>query len=341
MFVRRSARWGTVMLAASLAASACGGQEEATATDPVFALERDVVDGIEPLALVDPSAEIPAKDLRLLLQSLLSEHVMLSIETMRMTIDEDDPTETVAQLTTNTDELTGAIGLIYGRDGAFAFDQLWTNHIEFFHRYASALRAGDETELESVRLELGHYEHDFSSYLEAATAGELDVHTVEHVLHSHVTQLLDQADAWASGRYDRAFAIGLEAHDHGGLIATALASGFASQNPELFPGDVVSEANDRCATAQLRSSFALFAAADAMLADASGDVDRTVAAESAAASALTATEGAVETAEVVDRVLAAFRSEVAASSGAIGAVVPAARDARMAELAALLVDDCS
>ncbi|MEZ5227820.1 MAG: hypothetical protein R2710_14440 [Acidimicrobiales bacterium] len=161
---------------------------------------------------------------------------------------------------------------------------------------------------------------------EAATAGELDVHTVEHVLHSHVTPAPRPGRCLGFGRYDRSRDRS-QKHDHGGLIATALASGFASKNPELFPGDVVSEANDRCwqrRSSGLRSPCLL----PPMRCWPTPRVTSTgPSPPSAAASALTATEGAVETAEVVDRVLAAFRSEVAASSGAIGAVVPAARRA--------------
>ncbi len=341
MLTSRPARLGAALIGLCLAAGACSSEATVEQSEPVFAIERDVVSNVQPLALIDPTAAIPAADLRLLLQSLLTEHSMLSIEAMRLAIDGGDASATVQELTANTDGLTAAIGLIYGQDGAFAFDQLWTNHIEFFNRYAAALRTGDLVEAESVQLELGHYETDFSSYIEAATAGELDVHTVEHVLHSHVEQLLDQAEAWAAGRFDDAYAVQVEAHDHADVIAAALATGFASQSPELFPGAVSTPANDQCATAQLRASAALYLEAAAVLAERSGQADRLSFADAAAADAVAAAADVVLTDGALDEVLVAFRADVARSGDGDYFGVPAARDLRASELRALLVGDCS
>ncbi len=338
---KRSNRVGAALVGMCLVAVGCSGEPTLEQSEPVFAVERDVVSNVRPLAMIDPTAVIDAADLRLLLQALLTEHSLLSIEAMRIVIDGGDVTATLEQLTANTDGLTGAIGLIYGRDGAFAFDQLWTNHIEFFNRYGAALRSGNEAEKQSVELELGHYETDFSSYIEAATAGELDVHTVEHVLHSHVQQLLDQADAWSAGRYDEAYALQLEAHDHADVIAAALATGFAGQNPEVFPGSVSSPENDRCAIAQLRASSALSFEAAAVLAERSGTADRRRAAEAAADQAREAAIEATDTEGAVDAIIDGFRSDVAAFGDAVEPGVPAARDARATELGGLLVDDCS
>ncbi len=330
-------RLGAAAVGLSMAVAGCSSEPEPEAAEPVFAIERDVVSNVQPLALIDPTAEIQAADLRLLLQALLTEHSTLSIEAMRIGIDGGDTSATVEQLTANTDGLTGAIGLIYGKDGAFAFDQLWTSHIEFFNDYGSALGTGDEFRLESVQLELGHYESDFSSYIEAATAGELDVHTVEHVLHSHVQQLLDQADAWAEGRYDDAYAIQLEAHDHADVIAAALATGFSIQNPELLPGEVSTPANDQCAAAQLRASAALYFEAEALIVEKAGRSDRSAAADAAASSAVAAAGEVVATASAVGAAIETLRADVAEADLS---ALPAARDVRAAELSTLLVDDC-
>ena len=224
--------FGALMIAGLLAA--CGGDEEVLPPDPVFALDRDVAVDIVP---VDASrgAVLPAAELRVVLQGLLTDHVTLSNEAMRRAIDGGDVAATLAALTDNTDGLTLAIGLVYGPDGARAFDQLWTNHIEFFNAYAVAVAAGDRDSMAAIREQLGHYEHDFSRFVEVATAETLDLATVLHVLHGHVEQLLGQAETWEQGRYDEAIQLASESVAHADEIAGALAGAFVVQSPEAFP----------------------------------------------------------------------------------------------------------
>ncbi len=157
-------------------------------------------------------------------------------------------------LTPNTDELTITIGVVYGPDGAAAFDQLWTNHIEFFNDYAAARGASDDDAAAEATASLGHYESDFSSYIDTATSGEADFHDVLHMLHSHVAQLLEQADAWADGDYPLAMKLGVEAHQHMDAIANALATGIALQQPRVFTGDPAHPIAISCAAKQLDGS---------------------------------------------------------------------------------------
>ena len=127
---------------AGLLSTSCGSDAPAAAEtpDPVFALDRDVTDSIE---VPDPDRTdvAPAPDLRILLQTLLAEHSELAIQTMRSIIDETPDLDALREaITVNTDALTEAIGLVYGPSGARAFDQLWTQHIEFFAAYAGCAR---------------------------------------------------------------------------------------------------------------------------------------------------------------------------------------------------------
>lgn len=260
----------TVSAVTALMAGCGGGDTEMAADgDTVFALERDVVAG-----LVDaPPAAVamPAFELRLALQGLLTEHATLSNEAMRRAIDGGDIDDTLTELTRNTDDLTLAIGLVYGPVGASAFDQLWTNHIEFFNNYGRAVASGDSAAAAAVRGELGHYEHDFSDFVEVATEGELDFDTVLHVLHSHVGQLLEQADAWEAREYDVAMGTARAAFAHMDAIAGALAGAIAAQQPDRFPGEIDDPARAICVAARLAVGDLIVTGADVEIADRDGD----------------------------------------------------------------------
>lgn len=230
----------TVMLVAvaMVVGVGCGAGSPIEA-EPVFALDRNQIAEIAP---VDPDRGevVSAGRLQVLLQALLTDHVTLSNEAMRLRVDGRDPTATIAELTANTDAMTGAIGLVHGPAGAHAFDQLWTNHIEFFNEYATALAAGSGTD--EVRDRLEHYEHDFADFLNEATADNLALNAALQVLHGHVEQMLGQADAWAGGDHARSIEIATTGFDHAAAIAAALAASIVAQHPANFPGDLAAAA---------------------------------------------------------------------------------------------------
>lgn len=327
-------RFAALVAGVALLAGACGTDSPEADAPPVFALERQVADEIVP---VDPNRTdvMAAPVLRSLLQSLLTEHSDLSIVTMRQTVDGAHEAQTRAALTDNTDRLALAIGVVYGPDGASAFDQLWTNHIQFFDDYASAVGRGDRVAADEAVGALSHYENDFSSLVDVATSGAADFHDVLHVLHSHVDQLLTQADAWAAGDHAEAYRLAGVAHRHMDDIAVALATGIAVQQPEAFPGPVGDEAATVCARAQLDDSQLLAARVD-VAAAAFGDSDEArAAAERALDAVLSASGSTVASGETVERVEPfAARLDAAATSGALSEVHREVRPELRAALAA-------
>lgn len=228
---------------AGLLSTSCGSEAPAAAEtpDPVFALDREVTAGIE---VPDPDRTdvAPAADLRILLQTLLAAHSELAIQTMRSIMEETPDLDALREaITVNTDALTEAIGLVYGPSGARAFDQLWTQHIEFLAAYAGALAAGDDDAATEARAQLEDYALDFSSFFSTATDGRAPADVVEDLLHTHVRQLLGQTDQWAAGDEAAAYASQGEAHAHAAAIAAALAGAISAQQPEAFPGDPASD----------------------------------------------------------------------------------------------------
>ncbi len=228
---------------AGLLSTSCGSDAPAAAETPVsvFALDRDVTDSI---AVPDPDRTdvAPAPDLRILLQTLLAEHSELAIQTMRSIIDETADRDALREaITVNTDALTEAVGLVYGPSGARAFDQLWTQHIEFFAVYADALGHGDDDAATEARDQLEDYVVDFSSFCSTATGGRAPEEAMKGLLHDHVGQLLGQADQWAAGDWAAAYTSQSEAHAHAAVIAEALAGAISAQQPDAFPGDPASD----------------------------------------------------------------------------------------------------
>ncbi|MEZ5244920.1 MAG: hypothetical protein R2707_07480 [Acidimicrobiales bacterium] len=277
--IRTNIRTGLLFVAV-LFVGACGDAPANEDAGPVFALDRSVADEIQP---VDPdrTAVASAPVLRSLLQAQLTEHSDLSILAMRQAVDGTVEPSTVDALTANTDSLTLSLGLVYGPEGAAAFDQLWTNHIEFFNDYARAIGAGRTAEAERAVADLDHYESDFSSYADVVTSGNADFHAVVHVLHGHITQLLEQADAWATGDFERSYSLSADAHRHMDVIAGALATGIALQQPDAFPGAVDDPIAVRCAARQLDGSRLLAARLDLRTAELTPSPEATTAARAA------------------------------------------------------------
>ncbi len=219
--------------------SATSAKKSATAGNPkTFALQSDPRDDISP---IDPTRGkvMSSLQLRQLLDRLLSEHSALAVQMMRSVVDRSPDREAITNaLLENTNDLTAAIGVVYGPDGAFAFDQLWKQHIQFFANYAAA---SDEKSQTNALSDLHDYQMDFSSFTTTATGGRLPLEAVVGLLHTHVAQLVAQLNAYRSGNLTEAVARQHEARVHMYDISAGLAGAIAYQQPVVFPGDTPSQ----------------------------------------------------------------------------------------------------
>ena len=237
--------------------TATSADKSATAAKPkTFALKSDPRDNI---SSVDPTRGkvMSNVELRQLLDRLLSEHSALAVQMMRSIVDRSpDEVAITNALLENTDDLTGAIGVVYGPDGAFAFDQLWKQHIQFFANYAEATDGRSRAKALS---DLHDYQMDFSSFTTTATGGRLPLKAVVSLLHTHVAQLVAQLDAYRAGNLTEAVTHQHEARVHMYEISAGLAGAIADQQPLVFPVDgpsqAASAADTAIATAHLRSEI--------------------------------------------------------------------------------------
>ena len=213
---------GTVVAAAGLMTGCGSGSHQAATPVTVFNLAAD------------PAQQIPAADpkhppmtaaaLRTAFDSLLSQHVAL-VAALAHAVDHgnDTPTAEVKALAANTRDLTDALALIYGRDAARAFAQLWEQHTQFFIDYAQAARTHDGAGKDLARGQLSDYQNDFASFVTTATAGGVALNAVTKLLHTHVDDITSYVDADVSGHAAEAAALLQHAVTHMHLIAGAIA----------------------------------------------------------------------------------------------------------------------
>ena len=234
----------------AIALTSCSSSAVSAPSVPeVFDLHRDPAASVAP---VDPDRGVvaPADQLRLLLEHHLSWHGITLVHAMQSAERNDSGTTPwIDALVANTDDLTGAIGLVYGPAGARAFQQQWAQHTQFLIDYASAVGRGDAAAADEARARLHDYVTDAGSFLATATGGHLPVDTARAVLANHVEHMMNQLDAAA--RSDQAGALSIASEDHGYLfgIADALAGAIGGQQPVAFPGSTDTPFANYCSLA--------------------------------------------------------------------------------------------
>jgi hypothetical protein len=236
----------TVTLAVLFGGLLVDGSEEPSAAllaatqAPPVSLAPDAAPG----AITSTEPVVPAPALRLLLEQLLGEHVLVLAGASADVADGATRQAGLDAVQSNTDALGGAIGLVYGDVGEQAFTSLWTQHVAFFIDRGAALGSGDRDLVAEADAHLHHYERDFGSFTQTATGGELPADVVTFLLEGHVADINAFVAAHLDGDGDvaaRELATGLErVADIGAGFATAI----SVQGPSAFPGETSGPAVD-------------------------------------------------------------------------------------------------
>ncbi len=202
-----------------------------------------------------------AGDLRVTLNQLLSEHVLLAASATGAALGgRDAQFKAVANsLDANSVDVSKAIGLVYGKGAEDAFLPLWRKHIGFVVDYTTGLAAKDKTKSDKAVQDLLGYTKDFGAFLGGATG--LPVDAVAELTKMHILTLKDVIDAQAAGDPVLAFAKQREAYKHMDMVAKPLAMAIAKQMPDKFPGKADDAAtNLRVALNQLMAEHTYVAA---------------------------------------------------------------------------------
>ncbi|MCD1259934.1 copper amine oxidase N-terminal domain-containing protein [Paenibacillus athensensis] len=190
-----------------------------------------------------------ASDLRSTLERLLGEHGLLAVIAMQKGIDNaPDFKDAAAALTQNGDDLSAAVGSVYGEDAGKAFNGLWTTHIGFFVDYVTATAKHDEAGRQAALDKLEAYGPEFGAFLHGANPN-LPEDAIAAGLKEHVGQLIGAFDSYVNKDYPTAYAKTREAYAHMVHFGQVLADAIVMQFPDKF-----SQQGSSMAAADLRSA---------------------------------------------------------------------------------------
>lgn len=250
--LRRTGTTLAVIAGAALVAVGCGEEDSSSAgssgsTDSTTTTEQtedaghsgssDAMAGMEAISS-------PGTDLRLTVDRLLGEHAGLALVGLnKVMAGEQDADAVITALEGNTEDLSAAIGSVYGDDAADAFQKQWEEHIGFFAAYATGVAKKDEQAKKQAKAQLAGYQESFSRFLNEATG--LNAEAAAGALGMHVQQLTAALDQFGAGNYPKAYAMAREAYAHMYGTGDALSAAISKQKPDEFGmGDVSQAAAD-------------------------------------------------------------------------------------------------
>ena len=230
-------------LALALFGAACGQSDSGDALEPAQGDQASEGMTSSGDSAMEPSVETGAATLTRDLTSLLDSHVFLAgiaVEQAVLTESSTSPQFKAAAgaLDSNSKDLAGAIGSVYGEEAEAQFLKLWRAHIGMFVDYTVGGITGDAPMQKKAVKELDRYRKDFGAFIEEATGGELKSADTEAALQMHVTSLVAAVDAMIAGDADVFDKLYAAAHEHMPMTASALAGAIVAQMPDEFDGAV-------------------------------------------------------------------------------------------------------
>jgi hypothetical protein len=185
-----------------------------------------------------PDFELPAVNLRIVLDRALGEHAFLVIETMRTSAEEGaDFDAAAAVLEENTAEIEELASAVLSPSQAENFGEQWRNHVAYLVDYARAVAADDEDATQLAESQLHTYSEEFSALLQDAFPN-LPEQAVEQLVGEHASQLQQVTDL-AEGNYDAAYRAIRETYAHMFTIGDALTVGILGRTRSAPEGRVV------------------------------------------------------------------------------------------------------
>ncbi|HET9291522.1 MAG TPA: hypothetical protein VFQ49_10600, partial [Actinomycetes bacterium] len=153
-----------------------------------------------------------------------------------------------ASLQQNSDALSRLVAAAYGSAQADRFTPLWQRHLADLTAYAKGVAGKDASAAQTARTLLLADADAYGSWLAEASKGRVGASDATAGVRVHVTELMEQADAYAAGDYRQAYRVEREAYEHMFSAGGGLAK--AGVPPEVAVGlDAPPE--------KLRSAFAM------------------------------------------------------------------------------------
>ncbi|HEX6049590.1 MAG TPA: hypothetical protein VFZ21_09980 [Gemmatimonadaceae bacterium] len=180
-------------------------------------------------------AHAASTSLRTTLNTLLQEHVYLASAATGAALGKR-PAEFKAAadaLDQNSQQLSAAVGSVYGTDAGKSFLALWRKHIAIVVDYTTAVAKKDQAGSDKAVAELIGYTQAFAAFLSGANP-HLPKATVADLVKTHILTLKDVIDAQASGNAATSYAALRTAAGHMQMIADPLADAIGKQFPNKY-----------------------------------------------------------------------------------------------------------
>jgi len=188
-----------------------------------------------------PTTDTKAADLRVVLNGLQQEHVALASAATRAGFDGARNFEAAAaSLDNNTNDISAAVGSVYGEEAQAKFDEIWTSHIGFFVDYTVAAKGGDQAGMDKAVANLGGYVDAISTFFSSANPN-LPKEAVAQLINEHVGLLKEAVDKYGAGDLDGSYAAERKAREQIGTIASTLAGAIVKQSPDKFSGSATAQ----------------------------------------------------------------------------------------------------
>lgn len=184
---------------------------------------------------VMPDTNTKSAGLRVLLNNLEAEHVDLASAATRAGFDGNaNFTAAADALGKNTDNLSDAIGSVYGTEAGAKFKEIWASHIGFFVDYTVAAKASDKAGMDKAVQNLNGYVEAISTFLSKANPN-LPKDAVAQLVTEHVGLLKEAVDKHGAGDYAGSY----DAQSRARVqittkIADTLAGAIVKQSPAKF-----------------------------------------------------------------------------------------------------------
>lgn len=229
----RRSRPAAALLAGSLVLVGCG---TATATGAGQGATREQAAAAPaaapPRTVPTTSSDAPSRAvaLRSELERLLGAHMLLADELVRAHLrgDEAQVKASGAAVDSNRRQLADDVATVSGAAAGGAFGKAWEEHVAILVQYATALKDRKTADLPGLRTRFATAERHLGDALVQVVGGTVPPAAVADAVAEHYTQLLGQADAFASGDFDKAYAVQRDGFAHMLMIADVLARGTAA-----------------------------------------------------------------------------------------------------------------
>ncbi len=169
--------------------------------------------------------------LRSELERLLGAHMLLADELVRAELrsDQTQITASWAAVDANRQQPATDVANVSGAEAAGAFGKAWEEHVQILVEYATALRDHEPAALPRLRTDFSLAERHLGAALGQVVGGTVPPSAIAGAVAAHYSHLLGQAEAFAAGRYDKAYAVQRDGFAHMLMIADVLARGVAAR----------------------------------------------------------------------------------------------------------------